>query len=284
MSQHGYSYVIVRYSPDLGAGECLNVGVVLAANDGSYLELLLDERKQRLGCSFGSFDRKSYSQWVRSFRTVCHRAYSDRTHTLFKPDDGRAILPAVLERARRDPSLSIKFSEERYIEPYRKPDRILRDLFDRYVDRQAPSAEKSLRRDDQDVWRVFREQLSLRQLSRYLGEAEVPIKKMAPLRFEHAYRNGKLHLLQPMTFDYTEAERIRDKAVRWLGYAQSFEDVESIGGIYFLVAKPSDWRLQQSYDGALESLSDLPIRSRVYEDVEAKAFAADFERLVHANG
>jgi hypothetical protein len=93
------------------------------------------------------------------------------------------------------------------------------ELFDRYVDRYATTAD-SIRRDE-DVWRSsFKEPLERRDVTAYL----MPKRIIAPnydYEFRRAWKNKLWHLYEPVSFDMVDGGSMVEKANRWVGRATS---------------------------------------------------------------
>src|SRR5262245_2487031 len=81
MTHQPYSYVVLRYVPDQGAGESLNIGVVVYSEPASFLNAKIDSHYERLSRTFGKFDGVSYRRAVanllQAFRGA-ERSLSDK--------------------------------------------------------------------------------------------------------------------------------------------------------------------------------------------------------------
>ena len=102
------------------------------------------------------------------------------------------------------------------------PLQTLSHLFARYVSHYETTLETA-RRDDDDVWRVFREPLERKNVLSHL----VPKKIIAAnyeYEFQRSWKNGIWHVYEPVSLDLLDSGSIVDKANRWLGRATSLMD------------------------------------------------------------
>src|SRR5207245_9340911 len=60
MMQQPYSYVVLRYVADQGAGEALNVGVVVYSQQARFFGFRLDSHYERLSRTFATFDGPAF--------------------------------------------------------------------------------------------------------------------------------------------------------------------------------------------------------------------------------
>ena len=64
MTHQPYSYVVLRYVPDQGAGESLNIGVVVYSEASGFLSARIDHHYERLSQAFARFEGQSYRRAV----------------------------------------------------------------------------------------------------------------------------------------------------------------------------------------------------------------------------
>jgi hypothetical protein len=143
------------------------------------------------------------------------------------------------------------------------PEKELDRIYARFVARYDEDA--STRRDDQAVWQPVRERLSAKKLLDRL-QPKVVVSPLDEVQFDNAWKNGAWHCYQPLSFDLTTADGIREKAARWsghmLGASKSDEKIKP----HFYVAAPSDKSLQAYYERAVELLRASPLSPQVFEE------------------
>jgi hypothetical protein len=54
------------------------------------------------------------------------------------------------------------------------------------------------------------------------------------VEFDHAWKNGKWHCFQPLSFDLANEETIREKARRWAGQMLALKEATEPFKLYFL--------------------------------------------------
>jgi hypothetical protein len=86
------------------------------------------------------------------------------------------------------------------------------------------------------------------------------------VEFEHAWKNGAWHCYQPLSFDLSNEENIREKARRWAGQMLALEKATEQFKPYFFVGLPSDASLEPAYRAALQILSLSPNSPEVIEE------------------
>ena len=96
--------------------------------------------------------------------------------------------------------------------------------------------------------------------------------------FRHAWKNGRWHVYEPLSFDLAEADTIKDKARRWLGHLSAVkvgatEDVQ----VHFLVGRPQSPSLVPAYNNAVEILRQVPFDNRVFEEDQIDDFVHEIE-------
>ena len=147
----------------------------------------------------------------------------------------------------------------------------LSKLYERYVERYV-SRTTCQRRDDEDVWRVFRKPL----------EREGVIRKLRPKRivapdyeyeFKEAWKNEVWHAYEPVSFDLMESTSIVDKANTWVGRITSLAESEERFKPYLLLGAPREGKLHSSFVKAQNILHKMPCKHEFVLESDAEEFA-----------
>jgi hypothetical protein len=138
------------------------------------------------------------------------------------------------------------------------------------------------RRDDEDVWKVFREPLEKRHLTSHLTPKRI-VASSYDYEFERSWKNEIWHVCEPVSFDMVDAGSILDKANRWVGRATSLNDSSEQFKIHMLLGEPQDDRLQNTFVKAQNILNKMPGQKEFIRESEAEAFADELAREVHAH-
>jgi hypothetical protein len=91
--------------------------------------------------------------------------------------------------------------------------------------------------------------------------------------FEYAWKNEQWHCLEPLSFDLTAAESIREKAHRWLGQIMSVKDAEDRFKVYLLLGEPQTERLKPAFEKALSILGKMPVEKELIREADAAWFS-----------
>ncbi len=271
MSMAPYTYSVIRYVHDPATGERLNIGVILCAPTLGFVDARLEYRYERLSDAFIDFDGDHYRRTLRQFSVVVN-ALRNRISdtTLFDMWDLPSDVSKVADQIWADKDLSFQIGEV-MAGMTDNPVTALELLFYRNVTSQYDHLKVEKRTDD-EVWSVYQAPLIRRKVVRKLR----PMTLVTPeveLKFEHAFRNDKWHILQPISMDYAKKESIQIKATRWLGNAVALEDEPTLQTLYILLGPPLIDAYRPAYLKAKNLLHRMPIKHELIEENEAEDFA-----------
>ncbi len=154
-------------------------------------------------------------------------------------------------------------------------------LFHDYVSKYEPAAQGT-KRDDEDVWRVFKNEFERTQITQYLE----PKRIVAPnydYQFERAWKNGRWNCYEAVSFDLLDASSLLDKANRWVGRATGLQDSSEDFTLYLLLGKPSDPSLREAFAKAENLLHKVPVEHEFITEDEAHAFAMSLAEKIAAH-
>lgn len=275
---YGYSYAVLRYVHDTTSGEFINVGVALYAREARFLGATCRPTYGRLNKTFPGLNPDHFKSLMRYIQAAFDRLGIDLrdelplTNATGIEDWTQLVLPQDDSSLQWSPAGSGRTAN---------PAETLDLLFDRMVMRYEERASGE-RRVEEDVWRSFKRTLEARQLLRYFEPKTISVAD-DEIDFKYTWKNGVLHCLEPLSFDLSTADGVRDKAHRWLGRIAS---VSSAGAepfqMYFLVGRPQNDALGDAYENALSILKRVPVQSKIFEESQADQFgvelAAEVER------
>src|SRR6266850_3834990 len=152
MMQQPYSYVVLRYMADQGAGEALNVGVVVYSEQARFFAYRIDSHYERLSRTFATFDgvtfRRSVANLLHALRNA-ERSFSGKPLLV-----GERSFTDWLSALMPDVGGSLAFSDSRH----GIADDLVEEvdaLFERMVESQKAGTDESPRRDDVQIWRTY---------------------------------------------------------------------------------------------------------------------------------
>lgn len=136
-----------------------------------------------------------------------------------------------------------------------------------------------VRRSDDDVWRNFKRDLEQRRLLRYFEPKTISVQD-DEVRFEHAWKNGIWHCVEPVSFDMAAAETIKDKAHKLLGQITSVKGMAEDIRLYLLVGRPDDDTPIPAFESALSILQKMPCDKEIVLEDDHAALADRFAQEV----
>lgn len=267
-----FSYIILRYVHDVVSGEFVNVGVVIVAPKTRFAGALCTNRYQRIS----QFFRGASGKHVRDVNSYIQGRIDEISERLVSnsfaenfPSNAAEFAEQVLPK---DDS-SFQTSDLRGgIADANSMEAVLEDLFTRFVERYEKILERRTRTDD-EVWRPFKRALDSKRLSVYLK----PHLLKAPhceFEFKRVFKNGRLHVCQPISFDLASENEVSEKALLWFGRIEQLQESAEKFKAYFLLGKPSDPALSDAFKDAQEILQEVRTEKEVYAEDDAERFTA----------
>ena len=268
-NQYSYTYTVLRYVHDVTSGEFVNVGVALHASEAGYLGALCRTTYGRLSKVFPGVNAEHFKALMRhiqnSFEESGERLSSELQFT--SPSDVIEIAQSVLPKD--DSSLQWSPSGSgRTDDPAQALEKLFNRMVMRYEDKQASS-----NRTDDDVWRHFKKDLEGQRILQYFKPKTISVQD-DEIEFQHSWKNGKWHCLEPISFDMATADSIRDKAHRWMGQLASVQGAADRFKVYLLVGAPQQESLQPAFLRAMSMLKRILGENEVVFEKDALDLAA----------
>lgn len=276
MTREPYTYALLRYRHDPVAGEMVNVGVVLYAPKNGYLGGLFRKAFGRISKVFpdvnGAVLRRDLTRIERAFI----KSGKDAKLDLLSDH------PNVLTFARRIVGVddSAFLWSEVGSGTTSNPAKTLEELHMRFVGQYDEFG--AHRRQDAEIWKPFRDRL----VERAIGDIFTPKtirSKTNAVDFEHAWKNGKWHCIQALSFDLVTEDGIQEKAARWVGHMVGLSKATEKFQPYFLVGQPSDEKMHPAYERALAFLRESPLEVVVIPELQIDSFADSWVDKVKAS-
>jgi len=130
------------------------------------------------------------------------------------------------------------------------------------------------RRSDADVWKPIREKLDeLNVADRFaLHTFRGAIDELtAP----HAWKNGRWHVISPISFDLANADGVKEKAHRIRGHFDSVaEGLTEQLALNLVLGAPSNPELMEAYKVAQRILEKAQLRPKLVDESEALVLVA----------
>ncbi len=262
--KQAYSYTILRYVHDVVSGEALNVGVVMHVRSGDYFEVRTRKTVWRLRHVFPDLDRQAFVSAMkavdRGFADVARRTKGQRL--LHGEVDARSLALKLLP----DDDSALQWSPAG-TGLTTDPAKTFERLYERYVAHYDSRVER--RRTDEDVWRPIFEALTEREVF-VPFEPKTVTGTQDRIAFKNAWKNGRWHAYEPVSFDLADADRIKDKARRWRGHlAAVWEGKSEDIDLHFFLGLPRNAALIPAYKAAKRILEGARFTAEVLDESDA---------------
>lgn len=273
-----YSFSILRYIHDPITEEFVNIGVVVYSKEERYLSALCAPNYGRISRMFAKIDGERFRQLARYVQNSIQDMGNELSPAL--PYYTHS-LETLLSRILPPDDSAFQFSKPGF-GLSDNLDKALHDLFERFVQKYVSSAE-SLRRDDEDVWKVYREPLERRHVANKLIAKKIAVHDYE-YEFRHSWKNRVWHVYEPISLDLLDAQSIADKANRWVGRATNLIESKEPWKIHVLLGEPKDSKMKPAFVKAQNILHKMPGEHEFVTENEAEAFAETVAREIHAHG
>jgi hypothetical protein len=263
----------IRYSADRGSGERLNVGLILFDREARQLKCLFPDRLDRVNHTFGEKTKPLKS----SLKEIGRLAESLSYNNLYGGSTEVSDLRGFLSIALPDRGLGLFWDEVMVFDSNEDSD--IDSLYQIYVGKYF-TCRPSKRRDDEAVWDRFFSYARKHNISSAFTEHSFG-SDFDFLQVKHAAKNGKWHVIEPVSLDYEEKLGVCDRRDRMNGRLSMLNRSAEIGSVTVLVgdsknADKDSWR--NIFVKGLQTEERKKVTIRV-ED-ESEQVALEFRRIL----
>lgn len=280
MSRISYSYAVVCYVHDAAVGERLNVGVVAVASSAKWLGFKFDDHYKRLSTTFRDFEGDGYRGTLDRFRRSLYDVQQSLQEFPLVQGGTFVDVADLMRHAWPDQGLSFRIGQT-FAGVTDDLDDALAHIFERMVTSQYPAGAEA-RRDNEQVWQVFKRPLEEVRATRALRKKSFKSNAFE-LTFEHAYKNHRWHVLQPISFDYKTKDTIQRVAMQWLGHGVALKDQADLGKLYLLLGAPREGH-RSAYQKAKNLLHRMDVPKELVEEDSADDFARELAKSMREHG
>jgi hypothetical protein len=260
-----YSFSILRYIHDPITEEFLNIGVLVFSKEAVYLNARCTTNYERISKMFAKIDGERFRQLTRYVESEIRKLANE-----FADTPSRFSLEAVIARVLPPDDSAFRFSTPG-IGLSHDLDATTMDMFDRFVQKYNTSAEP-VRRNDEDVWKVYRQPLERRHVMSKLVPKEIATQDYS-YRFDHSWKNEIWHMYEPLSLDLVDAGSMADKANRWVGRATILTESAEPWKIHMLLGEPKEPGMKAAFTKAENILHKMPGKHEFVKEAEAEEFA-----------
>ncbi len=275
MQRTPYSFSILRYIHDITSEEFINVGIVLIANDRSFVFSKINTNYGRAKKIFPTLNAENFKKRLKSIQSLADGIAIRDQHSLQFTSENP--LPGLLQHVLAKDDSALQWSA---IKSGLSKDlsETVSALYTRYIVKFEKTVVDSKKKDE-DIWREFKGELEKRHLIKFLTPTTISSSDDS-VSFDHAWKNGIWHCLEPISFDLSSASSIKEKAHKWLGQISSVaEGADEEFAVYFLAGRPVETDLYEAYKQALGILKKSN-KVQVFEENDAEEFSQSFENKV----
>lgn len=275
-----YEFSVLRYVHDTLTGEFVNVGVVVYCKKEKWISAQCRNTYARVSAVFPNLNSSHFRKMMKFVQSEFHNA-NERLHTELQFTEIKSLQTLLHKVLPKDDSslqwstvsagISLDLDSELSI------------LFDRYVSHYDAKAMRD-RRTEQDIWKDFKKTLEAFSLAEEFQPKRISVKD-DEIEFQHSWKNGIWHCIEPISFDLSDGDYFKDKAHKWLGQLSSIQDSSDAFKVYLLVSPPTEEALQPAFKKALSILNKIPVESEIYLERDAPKLAEEIQRKmeIHTN-
>ena len=273
-----YSYVVLRYVHDVVTGEFVNVGIVMIAPKSGKLLYRTRKTISRMKNIFPDLNTHDFREIMRS---IDHGLKSVGRQTsiegLFAGQDNAS---AYASRVIANDDSALQWSQDSF-GISKDIDATFERIFERFVSQYDKHSEH--KRSDDDVWKPVSTMLADRGVNLKL-QSKVVVGNADSIEFDRAWKNGKWHVYEPISFDLADADNIKDKARRWRGHlAAVAEGVSEDVNLHFIIGTPSNPSLKKACHSAVDILRGAPFAPKIFDETSLNEFVDTIEDEVRAH-
>jgi hypothetical protein len=273
-----FEAVILRFAPDLGSGEALNVGVAMRTPDGSFFDLRCLSGLTRITGAFPEAHGPTVRMVFRQLDAAFRKTFSEGLLPLTSLSD-------ELRRVAPDPDGGLQWSEP-IAGVTSNARQTFEALYQRYVDRHTKDLGARVSRSDAEVEDRFVEALRCRGIAQRLSPYVLrsPAHRTFLHEFRHCWQNGQWSCVEPLSLDLLEPRTIQEKASVWIGNVRILSPSSQNARVVFFVGLPPDSRAE-AHEAAEDAVAALAEQTRdeaaIYREDQADDLAARVQAELH---
>jgi len=257
-----FSYCLLQYEHNPWIKERLNVGVLLHCPNHNFLSIRTKGWEGRIFGAYPNLERPHFTEDLKQIERSIERFAKSG---LKQPSLFATPSESALERRNTNQSLALALtlcpdSDSSYrwhqggvglcVDPLSKLEGLFQRLVSSYDKQKGPS-----NRSDDQVWSGISKAIEDRHLSKHIEVDPVINTDLGSIKFHAGYQNGSRHVIQSLSFDLADEDRIGSKAARWAGYLDSIRISDRPVHPHLVLGKPRNEELMPSFRGAYRYLS-----------------------------
>lgn len=247
-----FSYTLLQYRHDAATGEFVNLGIVLYSHTDNELHFKFVTSASRITNFFPGSRAPHIRRVINSINNALS-SISKRNGLLDFKGDNNALTMACNVLPQDDSAFQWSALKSGVTNNASRKTEALFNMFaSRYLEKSARD-----RVTEGDIWRNFKSSLPNQHIVDNFINKTISVSDDS-IEFDHAWKNGIWHCIEPLSFDLTSPDRIKDKAHRWLGQIASVASTNDKFKVYFLLGNPNNKELEDAYLSAQQILRKSP--------------------------
>ncbi len=232
-----YELQILQYHHDVITGEFVNVGIILFNKEEKFLKCAVTHKYARLSRFFHAEKTASHvSQAIRSFENSIQKITKELsakldyhnfknieeiTSKILPKDDSSLQCSGVIK------GLSLNFKKT------------FSGLFERYITKYENTPVRESRTDEEAWSHVYKKYFDEFGITKKLSKKQIKTENDT-FDFDLTFKNGSLHLYNPVSFDLMDHKSIKEKAYKWKGQIAEIETANEKVDIHMLLLYPEN--------------------------------------------
>lgn len=275
-----YQYQILRFLPDRVNGEFVNLGVVVFDKNSHKLKARFLEKTSRVSMFFPEIDGR-YLQTTLKFLKAEFQRLSDKLEKEL-PLDGFTSLEGITRSILPVDDSAMIFSDVKVGQDVNLS-RVCTELYNRVVKKNLSDQDEMELKNDREVWqKIYKEYFEKYDINKKLHAHTIKTKNDS-VQFDKAWKNGRWHCFETVSFDLVKRDSIKNKVYRWSGKLAEMETAKESFNIYLLSVMPKDDELKKFVKRKLNNLQFDDSAVKIVTEDEAEALAKKFQREMNAH-
>ncbi|SFN18735.1 Protein of unknown function [Chitinophaga sp. YR627] len=231
-----YQYQILRFLPDRVSGEFMNVGIIIFDPKNQILKGRFLSKLTRINALFPSVHAKHLTRTLRFIQSEINRISQGMTSEIqFENiENVDKITGAII--AKDDSALF--FTEPQKLLDV-NIDAVVSYLYDRMIlHHESEEIHDTLK--DKEVWsKIYKEYFDSFGISSHLHNHTI-VTNSDKLEFDKAWKNGKWNCFEPVSFDLSKTDSIKNKVYKWAGKIDELKTSREPMHLYLLSVFPKE--------------------------------------------
>jgi hypothetical protein len=255
-----YSYILLKYVHDVVREESVNVGLLVVCPEEKFIRLAVRESLADLKVLFTGFSPSNLKRYLKDVSHAFDLYQKEISNQFsFNEEEIRSIAHKVLA-----PDHSALRWHGNRSGITKDVSETFRQLRGRLIDPPKNSAFE--RKNDVDVWKKFSPVLKEAKVWDLLEPRQFKIAGFKE-KYEHTFKNGKIHCLVPMSLDYSSDAEMLDRIRKEKGRMQLVQEGKRDDlAFYFLLGRPTKRELIKDFEDVRKLLEKSKNTTVISED------------------